>query len=68
MIRESRLKNNHNNCINDEILNLMYKRVYLHNQYILLNSTLIRNEYRNLRNDIHKKINAEKKIPTDQWN
>ena len=58
--RESRLKNRHNNWINDEILNFMCRRDYLHNQYILLNSNLIRNKYLSLRNYIHKKNSAKK--------
>ena len=60
-IKKSRLKKRSSRWINGEILKLIYKRDYLHKQAILLKSNRLMNEYRQLRNDIHKKIGKLKK-------
>ena len=60
-IKKSRFKKRSSRWINGNILKLIYKRDYLHKQAILLKSNRLMNEYRQLRNDIHKKIGKLKK-------
>ena len=55
-IKKSRFKKRSSRWVNGKILKLIYKRDYLHKQAILLKSNRLMNEYRQLRNDIHKKI------------
>ena len=61
-IKKSRFKKRSSRWVNGKILKLIYKRDYLHKQAILLKSNRLMNEYRQLRNDIHKKIGKLKKI------
>jgi hypothetical protein len=60
-LKESRVKERHNPWITPQVVNMMYKRDYLHSQANKTKNPNLWNDYKELRNSITKKIKLLKK-------